>query len=263
MTDDHGAVPAADSPAEPDSPAEAELPAEATPSPPTPALVAAGLGLMGGSDWIYRDIEMTVAPGTLAAIVGPAGSGRSSLLLTLAGRMQPTTGTLTVLGHDRAVDAAGVRDLTSVARAAGVIGPEPALTVRESIDERCLIDDVAPVEGRLRFERACAALQFTPEQSALVETVVGERGTLLALALAYVRTSAVIVLDDLDRDIPPAGRRPLAQALARLAGTGPAIVVTATDRSAVPGADPIIELRPPADRPSWTFDPAEPTEATR
>ena len=256
MTDDHG-VPAADPTTDPDSPEQAP------PSPPTPALTATGLGLMGGADWIFRDVDLTVAPGALAAVVGPAGSGRSSLLLTLAGRMQPTAGTLSVLGHDRALDAAGVRDLTSVARAAGVIGPEPALTVRESVDERCLIDDVAPAEGHLRFERACAALQFTPDPAALVGSVVGERGTLLALALASVRTSALIVLDDLDRDIPLANRRPMALAVGRLAATGPAIVVTATDRSAVPGADPIIELRPPAGRPAWTFDPAAPTGATR
>lgn len=257
MTDDHGAEPAAEPAGDPDSTAEAP------PSPRPPAVAATGLSLMGGSDWIFRDVDLTVTPGTLAAVVGPAGSGRSSLLLTLSGRMQPTEGTLAVLGHDRAVDAAAVRDLTSVARAAGVIGPERALTVRESIDERCLIDDVAPAEGHLRFERACAVMQFSPDPAELVETVVGERGTLLALALAYVRTSAVIVLDDLDRDVPPAGRRPLAQALGRLAGTGPAIVVTATDRSAVPGADPIIELHPPAGRPAWTFDPTAPTEATR
>jgi ABC-type multidrug transport system ATPase subunit len=218
---------------------------------------------MGGSGWIFQDVDLTVAPGALAAVVGPAGSGRSSLLLALAGRLQPTSGTLTVLGHDRAVDAAGVRDLTSVARVAGVIGPEPALTVRESIDERCLIEDVAPAEGHRRFERACTVLQFTPDPAVLVESVVGERGTLLALALASVRTSAVIVLDDLDRDIPPPGRRALAQAVARLAATGPAIVVTATDRSAVPGADPIVDLLPPAGRPAWTFDPAAPTEEAR
>jgi len=256
VTDEHG-VPAADPTTDPDSPGQAP------PSPPTPALAVTGLSLMEGAGWIFRDVDLTVAPGAFAAVVGPAGSGRSSLLLTLAGRMRPTAGTLSVLGHDRAVDAAGVRDLAGVARAAGVIGPEPALTVRESIDERCLIDDVAPAEGHQRFERACAALQFTPDPAALVGSVVGERGTLLALALASVRTSALIVLDDLDRDIPSAVRHPLAQALGRLAATGPAIVVTATDRSAVPGADPIIELHPPAGRPAWTFDPAAPTEATR
>lgn len=245
--------------------AAAESPSGPPPDPapaPPPALAATGLSLLGGPNWIFRGVDLTVAPGTLAAVVGPAGSGRSSLLLTLAGRMQPTEGTLSVLGHDLAVAVTAVRDLTSVARAAGVIGPEPALTVRESIDERCLIDDVAQAEGHLRFERACAAMQFRPDPTALVETVVGERGTLLALALAYVRTSAVILLDDLDRDIPPAARRPVAQALSRLAGTGPAIVVTATDPSAVPGADPIVELPPPAGQPAWTFDPAAPTEAT-
>ena len=236
--------------------------APADPPPaPAPALVATGLGLMGEPDWVFRDVDLAVAPGTLAAVVGPAGSGRSSLLLTLAGRMKPTAGTLTVLGHDLAADPAGVRDLTSVARIAAVIGAEPALTVRESVDERCLVDDVDPAQGRRRFEQACALLQFTPDPSALAEGLVGERGTLLAVALASVRTSAVIVLDDIDRDIPPAGRRALAQALARLAASGPAIVVTATDRGAVPGADPIVELLRPAGRPAWTFDPAVPTEA--
>ena len=72
----------------------------------------------------------------------------------------------------------------------------------------------------------------------------------------------MIVLDDLDRDIAPAARRPVAQALSRLAATGPAIVVAATDRSAVPGADPIVDLPAPAGHPAWTFDPAAPTEAT-
>lgn len=252
-------LPAPEPPAGPDAPVEAP---PTPPTPPTPALAATGLSLRGGADWIFRDVSLTVAPGTLAAVVGPAGSGRSSLLLTLAGRMQPSAGTLAVLGHDRAIDAAAVRGLTSVARAAGVIGPEPALTVRESIDERCLIDDVAPAEGHLRFERACGAMQFSPDRSALVESVVGEQSTLLALALASVRTSGVILLDDLDRDIRPAVRLPLARALARLAATGPAIVVTAMDRSSVPGADPVVELPPPTGHPAWTFDPAA-TEVAR
>ena len=94
MTDDHG-VPAADPTTDPDSPEQAP------PSPPTPALTATGLGLMGGADWIFRDVDLTVAPGALAAVVGPAGSGRSSLLLTLAGRMRSTAGTLSVLGHKK------------------------------------------------------------------------------------------------------------------------------------------------------------------
>jgi ABC-type Na+ transport system ATPase subunit NatA len=224
----------------------ADPPTEVIPAPasPTPALLATGLGWQGGSGWIFREVSVTVPPGSLAAIVGPAGSGRSSLLLTLAGRMTPTAGVLSVLGHDVADDPSAVRELTSVARAAGSIGPEPALTVRESIEERCLIDDVASAEGHTRFQQACQALQFSPDPSALVESVVGEQATLLAVALAYLRTSAAILLDDLDRDIPLAVRAPLLQALRRLAGTGTAIIATATDRSAVGGATRLSNSNP-------------------
>ena len=79
---------------------------------------------------------------------------------------------------------------------------------------------------------------------------MGEQATLLAVALAYVRTSAVILLDDLDRDIPSAVRPPLAAGAASARRRpGPAIIATATDRSAVAGADSIVELEP-ARRPA-------------
>ena len=255
MTDDQ--LPAAARPG-PEGSTQSEPPApdEAAAPPPTPALVATGLGLMGGAGWVFREVSLTVPAGALAAVVGPAGSGRSSLLLTLAGRMAPTEGLLSVLGHDLAADAAAVRGLTSVARAGGVIGPEPALTVHESIDERCLIDDVPAAEGHTRFDQACAAMQFTPDPTEPVEGVTGERAALLAVALAFVRTSAVIVLDDLDRDIAVAGRGALAQALRRVADLGPALVVAATDSSAVPDADVVVDLALPAGRTPWSFDPA-------
>ncbi len=236
--------------------------AEPTPAAPAPVLVAEGLGARGQSGWLFQGVSLSIQPASLAAIVGPAGSGRSSLLLALAGRMQPAAGTVSVLGHSLADDAAAVRGLTSVARAAGVIGPEPALTVGESIGERCLVDDVPEPEGRERFERACRALQYSPDLAATVESVVGVQGALLAAALAYVRTSAVIMLDDVDRDIAVAGRADLIRALRRLTDTGVAMVVTAVDRTAVTQADPVVELVLPAGRADWSFDPTQPTAPT-
>ncbi len=247
---------------------QAALDRAATVHPPapavaTPALEAAGLGLRSGTGWIFRDVDLTVPAASLTAIVGPAGAGRSSLLLALAGRMRPAAGSLSVLGHSLANDPAAVRELTSVARIADTVRPEPALTVGESVDERCLIDDVAPAEGRIRFEQACAVLQFSPDPAAPVRTVVGEQAALLAVALAYVRTSAVIVLDDVDHDVRAATRPGLLQALRRLAATGPAIVVTAIDRSAVVAADQIVDLPAPAGQAAWTFDPTATPDAPK
>ena len=86
--------------------------------------------------------------------------------------------------------------------------------------------------GRSRFEEACKALRLTVDPKMLVGRLAGEQATLLALALACVRVSAVIILDDLDRDVSAATQQRMLDALIRLAkATGPTIIVTTTDRS--------------------------------
>lgn len=224
--------------------------------PPAPVLVAAGLGLLTKSGWVFKDIDLTLRPASVAAIVGPSGTGRSCLLLALSGRMDPNTGTLTVAGHNFADKPSHVRNLTSVARISTVIGPEPGLTIRQSIDERCLIEDVNATVGRARFAEACAALRVTFDPNALVATLLGDQATLLALALACVRASAVIVLDDLDRGVSAAMQQTILDAVIRLAKTGPTIIMSTTDRIPVMEADVVLDLTPQEGATVWRFEPA-------
>lgn len=53
----------------------------------------------GGSD-IVHDVDLSVAPGEMVALVGPNGAGKSTLLKALAGVAQVTSGTLTLSGQD-------------------------------------------------------------------------------------------------------------------------------------------------------------------
>jgi len=227
------------------------------PKPPEPALEATGLTLETKRGTLFHDISLTVRPASLAAIVGPSGTGRSSLLLALTGRMGITMGVLAIAGRKLADSASEIRALTSVARIGNTIGPEPALTVNESVDESCLLDNVNMAEGRLRFAEACTALDLTVEPSLLIGDVGGERATLLAVALACVRISAVIVVDDIDRGVDTATQHRIVQALDRLTKmtkTGPAIIVTTADRGPVSNLPVIVELPPrveKSDVPNW------------
>jgi len=133
VTDDRQ-HPAAQPPREQDPPTEA-LPAAAT---PTPVLVASGLGVQGNAGWIFRDVDLRLPAGSLTAVVGPAGCGRSSLLLALAGRMRPTAGSLSVLGHNLADDPSAVRNLTSIAR--GQHGAARTGVDRARVGRRALLD---------------------------------------------------------------------------------------------------------------------------
>ena len=231
-----------------ESSGSAAPPKPALPQPPEPALIAAGLALETKRGVLFRDVNITVRPASVAAVVGPSGTGRSSLLLALTGRMSVTAGTVRVAGHRLNEQPAIIRGLTSVARIGSVIGPEPRLTVQESVDERCLLDNVSVAEGRERFAQACAALDLEVEPSVLVGDLGGERATLLAVALACVRISAVIVVDDLDRGVDGVTQRRMVAALIRLATlteTGPAIVLTTTDWHHVTGLPVVIELETP------------------
>ncbi len=222
--------------------------------PPGPVLVATGLGLLTANGWVFKDIDLTLRPSSVAAIVGPAGTGRSCLLLALSGRMAANTGTLTVAGHAMTDKPAAVRALTSVARISSLIAPEPGLTVRQSIDERCLSDDVDIRVGRLRFGEACAAMRVTFEPTALVGSMVGDQATLLSVALACVRVSALIVLDDLDRGVSTAVQQTMLDALIRLSKTGPTVVLSTTDRIPVMAADVVLDLTPAEGAAMWRLD---------
>lgn len=225
-----------------------------SPPPPGPVLVATGLGLLGKSGWVFQNIDLTLRPTSVAAIVGPSGTGRSSLLLALAGRLRPTAGSLSVAGHSYRDKPSSVRQLTAIARVGSVAHPEPALTVRENIAERCLLEDVGLPEGRTRFAAACDALQLQLNPSSQVGSLFGDQATLFAVAAACVRVSAVIMLDDVDRGVSGATQQLILDALIRLAMTGPTIIVTTTDRIPVMEADVVLDLTPSEGAAMWQFD---------
>lgn len=74
-----------------------------SPSPP-PSIIANDLRLTlgngGGATEILRGIDLTVPQGQTLALLGPSGSGKSSLMAVLAGLERATSGTLAVAGED-------------------------------------------------------------------------------------------------------------------------------------------------------------------
>jgi hypothetical protein len=86
---------------EPDA-AEPQEPIETAPAPPL--ITATGLGVDGEHGAIFSDIDLVLTSG-FHAIQMPGWQGQTALLLTLAGRLKATNGTVTVLGdtHPRAI----------------------------------------------------------------------------------------------------------------------------------------------------------------
>ena len=168
-----------------------------------PVVSAHGLGLRTRRGWVFRGVDLDVFPGELVAIAGPSGSGRTSLLLALAGRFATSAGTVVLHGRADLGHVPGVTDL------------EPNLTFQEHLRERRLL------VGRRRTV-VTPAPAGTPEK--LARDVSALDRQLWGLALARVAAPAVILADDVDSGLSTEERDDLWRELKALATDGFAVI---------------------------------------
>ncbi|MGW2743527.1 ATP-binding cassette domain-containing protein [Streptomyces sp. NPDC001450] len=206
-------------------------------------VTAEDLGLKGPRGWAFRGVTFDAKPGSLIAIEGPSGSGRTCLLLALTGRMKPTAGAATVGGFRIPRHMAAVRRVAGVANVAGVTDLEPALTVGEHLRERALLQhrfgdsprellrrraDRARETGQ-RVDAALAAagldLEALPKGS---RTAVRDLERLeelrLSIALALLGRPGLLGVDDIETKLSDTERAEIWDLLRSLARAGTTVV---------------------------------------
>ncbi|NMH99138.1 ATP-binding cassette domain-containing protein [Pseudonocardia acidicola] len=219
---------------EPDpEPAAGEDTFGARAAPPVPALRTEGLGLRTRHGWVFTDVTVELPAGGLLSVHGPAGSGRSMLLLALAGRAATTAGRLTVDGAER---PAAIRRRVAVARIGGAVDLEPGLRVADHIRERRLLTG-APVTD---LDEAVAVLGLTLPRTDRVGDLLAVDAVLFAVALATMGRPALIVVDDVEAGLPAADRDRVIGALFRLTDSGIAVATAGVDP--VAAADAVVAL---------------------
>jgi ATP-binding cassette subfamily B protein len=145
------------------------------------------------------DVSFTARPGSVIALVGQTGAGKSTAMALLQRLWDPTAGRVTIGGQD-------LRDvtLTSLRRAVGVVFQE-SLLFNRSIADNLRIGRPGATQAEL--EHACRqadAHEFILRQPQGYETMVGERGATLsggqrqrlAIARALLKDSPILILDE-------------------------------------------------------------------
>ena len=178
---------------------------------PTPILEARGLGVRGRRGVVFSGLDLTLPSGGTAALVGPPGSGRTTALLALAGRMFGAEGRLSVAGT---TDPAEIRRIVSVARAEGVVDLDQDLRVDEVATERAIL--ARRFDGPARLGELLPWVGLGVHSRAYVGELSADARTRLQIALALIDDPAVIVLDDLDLGIDVAGQVELWRVLVQL-----------------------------------------------
>lgn len=193
---------------------------------------------------ILKGISFTAEAGTLTAIVGPSGAGKTTLSALLPRLYDVTTGSISINGSD-------IRDYTlqSLRDRIGVVAQDPHL-FHESIAEnlRYAKEDATEQE----MIQACQSAQIWKMISELpngLDTMVGERGhrlsggekQRLAIARMLLKAPSIVVLDEATAHLDSENEDLVQEAL-QVALVGRTSIVIAHRLSTVMNADQILVI---------------------
>jgi ABC-2 type transport system ATP-binding protein len=178
-----------------------------------PALRAEGLGRRYGSQWALRNCTFEIPAGSVTALVGPNGAGKTTLLHLAVGLLEPTAGSVRVIGHSPRDEPGKV--LPRIGFLAQDHPLYKGFTLKEMLEFGRRLnarwDDGA---ARARLERLGLPL------GKKVGKLSGGQQAQVALTLALAKRPELLVLDEPVASLDPLARREFLQALMEAVADG-------------------------------------------
>jgi ABC-2 type transport system ATP-binding protein len=185
----------------------------------TPDIAAEGLTKEFGRIRAVDDVSFVIRPGRVVGLLGPNGSGKTTILRMLLGLVAPTSGRALIGGRRFA-------DLANPAREVGAVLEAGSFDPRRSARDHLR---VLATESRLSPGRVDEVLELVGLRAAADRPAGGfslGMGQRLSLAGALLGDPAVLVLDEPTNGLDPAGIRGLRDLLRRFAGEGRTVLLS-------------------------------------
>ncbi|MEY9414521.1 PrtD family type I secretion system ABC transporter [Bradyrhizobium japonicum] len=226
---------------------------------PSKKLTVEGVTMAAPGDQrvIMRDVTFAVEAGSGVGVLGPSGSGKSSLIRALVGVWTPVRGKVRL-------DGAALDQWSSdvLGRYVGYLPQDVELfggTVAQNI---CRFDPEAKSDAIIAAAKEAGVHEMIIKMREGYGTQVGEQGTALsagqaqrvALARALYRNPFLIVLDEPNSNLDSEGDEALTRAVCAARGRGAVVIVVAHRPIGIEGVDQLLVLK---DGRMQTFGPKE------
>jgi len=155
------------------------------------------------------EINLAIQAGQIFGLVGPDGSGKSTILNIFSGLLHPDKGTCIVFGHDVLADPEAIRPTLGFMPQGLGLALSSKLTVRQNLD---FFADLYHIPHNVAAERADQLLRITDLhafQDRLAGHLSGGMKQKLALCCTLVHHPRLLILDEPTTGIDPVSRREL------------------------------------------------------
>ncbi len=160
----------------------------------SPAIQVQGLGKTYGSVTAIQDISFSVEEGEIFGLLGPNGAGKSTTLRILITVLRPTTGTVSVLGHNVVEEPDTVRSLI------GYVPQERAidrfLTGREHLELLGDLYHLDKTEAKKRIQQLLHLVDLESQADRPAKTYSGGMKRKLDIACGLLPHPKVLFLDE-------------------------------------------------------------------
>jgi len=182
-------------------------------------ITADGVGMVRAGRTILAGVGLQVAAGESVAVVGPSGSGKSSLIALLAGLERPDAGTIT-----RSPARTGL-----ILQGYGLVS---VLTAAENVEtplQAGALGRLTPAEVRRRAGGALESVGLDPVADHLVEELSGGQQQRVAVARALAVEPQVLLADELTAELDHDWRQRVVDLVLGVARAGGTVVMATHD----------------------------------
>ena len=187
-------------------------------------ILARGLHKSFGATRVLSGVDLTVPAGTLQALLGPNGSGKTTAVRILTTLLAADAGAATVGGHDVAREGAAVRRAIGLTAQQATV--DALLTGRENLELFACLYHLGRGEARRRASGLLERFDLAAAADRRVATYSGGMRRRLDLAASMVSAPRILFLDEPTTGLDPRSRAELWSVIRELLASGTTILLT-------------------------------------
>lgn len=173
-----------------------------------------------------HELNLTVEAKQMIGLVGPDGSGKTTLMRLIAALLTPSKGSIRVLGKDTLLDAEAIHDFSSYMPQR--FGLYEDLTVIENLRLYAELRSLPKQDWEATFDHLFSFTGLKPFQNRLAGALSGGMKQKLGLACCLLKKPKLLILDEPSVGVDPLSRRELWNMVQELLKEGTSVIWSTT-----------------------------------